>query len=111
MPTKRCFDRCPPFPEDLPVAKLPRVSFKKLLESDKSESDVLFESSRALGFFLVDFNGSIEGEEFLKKAEKMFDITEEVNAVDQDKLMKYAYKPPTSLFGYVSALVFLVIYN
>ena len=102
MPTQAYFNKCPQFPSDLPVAELPRVSFAKLLENQKSESDALFESSRALGFFLLDFEGSTEGEDFLKKAEKMFDINEEVNALDQEELKKYAYKGPTSLFGYVS---------
>jgi hypothetical protein len=101
MPTQAYFDQYPPFPSDLPVAKLPRVCFAKLLKNDKSKSDALFESSQALGFFLLDFEGSKEGGEFLKKAERMFHINEEVNALDQDDLMKYAYKPPSCLFGYV----------
>jgi len=102
MPTQACFEKYPPFPSDLPVAKLPRVSFAKLLDNESSESDALFESSRSLGFFLLDFEKSPEGEDFLRKAERMFDINEEVNSLDQDELMKYAYNPPTSLFGYVS---------
>jgi hypothetical protein len=100
MPTQTYFGKFPQFPSDLPVAKLPRISFSKLLENDNNESDALFESSRSLGFFLLDFEGNIEGREFLGNAERMFDINEEVNALDQDELLKYAYKPPTSLFGY-----------
>lgn len=99
MPTQAYFDRYPPFPGDVPVAKLPRLSFAKLLARDESESDALFEACRAMGFFLLDFQGCPEGESFLKKAETMFDINEEVNAMDVGELMKYAYRPPHSLFG------------
>jgi hypothetical protein len=101
MPTQAYFEKCPPFPEDLAVAELPIISFAELEENDKAQSNAIFESSRALGFFLLNFNGSIEGEKFLRKAEKMFEINEEVNGVDQDELMKYAYKPPSNLFGYL----------
>jgi len=101
MPTQAYFNKYPPFPNRPNVAELQHISFAKLSENNKNESNVLFESCRALGFFLLDFQDTAEGENFLKKAEKMFDIDEEVNALDQDELMKYAYNPPTSLFGYV----------
>lgn len=99
MPTQAYFDKYPSFPSDVPVAQLPRLSFAKLLAHEESESEALFEACRAMGFFLLDFQGCPEGEAFLKKAETMFDINEEVNAMDVDELMKYAYQPPHSLFG------------
>ena len=104
MPSQAYFDKYPSFPSDIPVAKLPRLSFAKLLAHDQGESNALFQTCRAMGFFLLDFRGCIEGDAFLKKAETMFDINEEVNAMDVDELMKYAYKPPHSLFGLVSIL-------
>jgi len=75
------------------------LSFSKLLNDEKNESDALFKACRSMGFFLLDFEGCSEGEGFLKKAEAMFDLNDEVNAVDIDELMKYAYQPPHSLFG------------
>jgi isopenicillin N synthase-like dioxygenase len=100
MPTQAYFDKYPTFPSDISVAKLPRLSFAKLLVHEENESNALFEACRAMGFFLLDFQGCVEGEEFLKKAETMFGLNEQVNAMDVDELMKYAYKPPHSLFGY-----------
>jgi hypothetical protein len=99
MPTQAYFDKYPPFPDDVPVAELRRLSFAKLLAHEESESDSLFEACRSMGFFLLDFQGCPEGEAFLQKAGAMFDLNEEVNALDVDELMKYAYKPPHSLFG------------
>lgn len=104
MPTQAYFDRYPSFPGDVPTIELPCLSFAKLLAKEQSESDVLFKVCRAVGFFLLDFQGCSEGEAFLKKAENMFNLNEEVNALDVDELMKYTYKPPHSLFGYAKFL-------
>jgi hypothetical protein len=104
MPTQAYFDKYPPFASHVTTAKLPRLSFAKLLAHDKSESDALFEACRAKGFFLLDFRGCSEGEGFLKEAEALFQLNEEVNTLDVDELMKYAYNPPHSLFGYVIGL-------
>lgn len=99
MPTQKYFNKYPPFPSDVLTAQLPRLSLSKLLDNDGAESDALFKACRSMGFFLLDFQGCTEGETFLKKAEKMFDLNEEVNAMDVDELMKHAYQPPHSLFG------------
>jgi hypothetical protein len=99
MPTPAYFAKYPKFPSDISVAKLPILSLSKLLSNDKEESDALFEASCAFGFFLIDLSDDSSGEEFLKNAESMFDINEEVHNLSTDELMKYAYKPPISLFG------------
>ena len=99
MPTQAYFDNYPSFPGDVSVVKLPRLSFAKLLAHEEGESDALFDACRAIGFFFLDFGCCPEGEAFLKKAETMFDINEEVYALHVDELMKYAYRPPHSLFG------------
>ncbi|PQE18295.1 2OG-Fe(II) oxygenase family protein [Rutstroemia sp. NJR-2017a WRK4] len=100
MPTPSYFSKYPQFPSDIAVAKLPVLSLSKLLSKDDAESDALFEASRTLGFFLIDLSNDSFGEEFLRNAESMFDLNEEVHGLSTEELMKYAYKPPTSLFGY-----------
>src|SRR5437879_494085 len=99
MPTQAYFDKYPPFPSNVPVAELPRLSFAKLQDQDREESDALFDACRAMGFFLLDFRGCSEGDAFLKEAERMFDLNEEVNMLNGEELMKYLYQPPHSLFG------------
>lgn len=101
MPTTDYFNRFPPFPNDIPIARLPRVSFGKLLADDAAESEQLFRACRENGFFLVDLRGSGEGETMLKDAETAFDLSEKIFEIDQQELAKDAFKPPTSLFGYV----------
>ncbi len=99
MPTKNYFEEIPAFPSNIETAELPRIRLGRLLSGQKTESDALFEASRKLGFFLLDFEGCTEGESFLRQAETMFKLNKEVNDMDVDELMKYAYHPPHSLFG------------
>ena len=101
MPTQAQFDRYPPFADDVQVAELPHVSFAKLLEGNEAESSALFEACRAWGFFLLDFTGCEECRAIIDEAASMFELSEEVSALDTRELMKYAYKGPHSLFGFV----------
>ncbi|KAI1452443.1 putative oxidoreductase [Annulohypoxylon moriforme] len=103
MPTQAYFDQYPAFPDDVQTAELQRVSFAKLLKSDAAEAKTLFEACRAWGFFVLDFAGCEEGQSFINSAANMFELDKEVNSMDVDELMKYAYKPPHSLFGYKEA--------
>ncbi|KAI6083532.1 putative oxidoreductase [Hypoxylon rubiginosum] len=103
MPTQAYFDQYPSFPDDVQTAELQRVSFAKLLSQDSAEAKTLFEACRAWGFFVLDFEGCEEGQSFLQSAADMFELDKEVNSMDVEELMKYAYKPPYSLFGYKEA--------
>ena len=101
MPTATYFNKYPPFPKDIPIAHLPRVSLSKLIANNGAESEQLFEACRANGFFLLDLKACDEGEVMLKDAEYAFDVSERVFEIDQEELMKDAFKPPKVLFGYV----------
>lgn len=57
MPTQRYFAKHAPFPGDLAVAQLPRLSLKKILDHNAEEIDLLFEAATGSGFFLLDFTG------------------------------------------------------
>ncbi|KAI2616270.1 putative oxidoreductase [Hypoxylon sp. NC1633] len=103
MPTQAYFDQYPSFPDDVHTAELQRVSFAKLLSHDAAEAKALFEACRAWGFIALDLEGCEEGQSFIQMAADMFELDKEVNSMDVEELMKYAYKPPYSLFGYKEA--------
>lgn len=105
MPTPAYFAKYPPFPSQVPTAKLPVVSFARLLSNDEDESSALFTAARTSGFFLVDLSHSSFGDAFLESAEAMFDLTEEVNALPQEELMQYAYKSAGNIFGFVFSIL------
>ena len=101
MPTVDQFNKYPPFPTDVPVADLRRLSFSKLLANEDSESEQLFQSCRETGFFLVDLRGTSEGEVMLKHAETAFQLNEKIFELEQEELNEHAFEPSVSLFGFV----------
>jgi hypothetical protein len=99
MPTARAFAAVPPFPSDVPVYELPKLSLKKLLSNNEEESSALFQSFREHGFMLLDLQGCAEGEEVLEEAEKMFEVTEAVTlGLPIEEKLNYPIKPP-KIFG------------
>lgn len=104
MPTQSYFSQFPPFPDNVPTAQLPPIAYKKLLTADMAESTALFDAFRATGFCLLDLRGCAEGETFLKEAESVFRVNQEIHDLDLGEKMKYAFQLPKSLFGYVAKI-------
>lgn len=101
MPTAKAFEAVPPFPDDVPVYELPRLSLSKLISDDPEQSRELFDSFRTHGFALLDMQGCVEGEALLAEAEKMFEITRQVTVdLALEEKMKYEASP-RSIFGCV----------
>lgn len=100
MPTAKAFAAVPPFPSDIPVFELPKLSYKKLSSNDAAESLTLFNTFRSHGFALLDLRGCPDGELLLQEAERMFEITEDVTiGLPLEEKMKYVPTPPC-IFGY-----------
>ncbi|KAJ5631796.1 oxidoreductase 2OG-Fe(II) oxygenase family [Penicillium longicatenatum] len=100
MPTIKYFNRCPPFPSEVPTVPLPKVSLEELQNGSEKEGQLLFQACQEWGFFLLNLERTSEGSELLENAEKMFDLTNETYNLDQSVLDSYAYKPPHDLTGY-----------
>ncbi|TEY40414.1 hypothetical protein BOTCAL_0432g00070 [Botryotinia calthae] len=62
MPTEETFAQSPPFPNDVPIAEIPVISYKALQSNSSSESEKLFDSCRVHGVSLLNLRGSEEGE-------------------------------------------------
>lgn len=99
MPTEEIFAQAPPFPNNVPIAEVPVISYKSLQENSPSESEKLFNASREHGIFLLNLRDSEEGEALLKDAESMFKISNAVFDLEQSELIKYAFNPPRDLRG------------
>ena len=99
MPTEKYFAKYPPFPSNVPVLDLEYLSFTKLLANDANESKKLFKASQDTGFFLIDLQGSEEGDTMLEYAQMAFTLTEKIHELEEDELKRFAFKPPTDLFG------------
>ena len=99
MPTTRVFNAQPSFPDDMPIATLETISLMKLLAYDMLESEKLFGACRETGFFFLDMTDSEQGEIMLHHAEEAFDLDAAILDLDQEELSKYAFRPPSDLFG------------
>lgn len=55
------FHHLPPFPSNVPVAPLLRISLRQLLTGERSEVDRLWKACRELGFFYLDLRGGSSG--------------------------------------------------
>lgn len=89
MPTQAYFDSKPPFPEDVPLASIPRISLQKLASCDLVESNTLFEACTECGFFLLDLRDDNHGDELLGLAEQLFSLAERFGEASIEEKLKY----------------------
>lgn len=83
----------PPFPGDVPIAQLSRISLKKLLSDDEPESEALYKSCQLSGFFLLDLTATLEGEEILRDITEAFEMAETLFSMDLKEKMKFSLRP------------------
>lgn len=93
MPTQAYFDSQPPFPDDVPLASLPRISLQKLVSHDLVESNALFEACTECGFFLLDLRNAGHGDELLGLAEQLFQLAERFGEALPEEKSKYPRTP------------------
>ena len=93
MPTLECFNKVPPFPNDVPTVELQRLKLSKLLSGHEAESKVLFDGCTGPGFFLLDLRGCTEGETLLKETEAVFDISQEFYALSDEEKSRFPLLP------------------
>jgi len=99
------FPGLPPFPSDIPIAPLLRLSLQKLLNSDVEEQQRLWRASTELGFFYLDLRGAhgvdnIDGDQFIEEADRLFGVAEEFYKLPVEEKQKYDFKDQGSYFGY-----------
>lgn len=101
MPHFTDFNRDPPFPSDIPIAKLKYISLADLRNGNELESEALFDACKQDGFFLLDLRGDEQGEMILSEAGKLFDIGKALFDLDYDHKMEFVMGGSRSVFGLV----------
>ena len=86
----------PPFPANIPLAKLSRISLLKLLRTDRDESERLLSSCRTSGFFFLDLRGVPDGEALLKMKADMFGLGATLLNQEREEKMKYVLREGTT---------------
>ena len=93
------FPQITPFPSNIPIAPLLRLSLFKL-RNDAAESDRLFSASKDLGFFYLELGGDEEGAALLRDTDKLFALAPQLYDLGREELQKYDYKSLGSYMGY-----------
>ena len=99
MPHFTPFNRNPPFPNDVPVAKLRYISLARLRSHDNAESEALFNACKEDGFFLLDLRGDDKGEKILTGAGSLFDLGKTLFDLLYDVKMEFVMGGDRSVFG------------
>ena len=94
MASARLFEAYPQFPEDVPIASLPKISLRKLVSGDEGEAKEVFHACRAEGFFLLDLRNEPAGDKLLRDIEAMFAIAKEVMDLSLEEKTKFNKNPP-----------------
>jgi len=118
-PEVRDFPSLPPFPKNVPIVPLHRISLENLLAGDKNEEEKLWQASTELGFFYLDLRGSSDttipstitavsssptnsatGTTLLKTSTTLFTLGEKVFELPTEEKVTYDLKDKGSYFGY-----------
>ena len=78
----------------MPVADVPSISLGKLLASDATQSQELFEICRKLGFFLLNLTDDASGQAVLQSIDEVFGIAKET--FDCSEAEKYEFRQDAS---------------
>ena len=99
MPHFTEFNSNPPFPSDVPIAKLQCISLTDLRNGSVLESRALFDSCKNDGFFLLDLRGDKLGERILDEAGELFEMGKTLFDLPYDTKMEYPMGGARSVFG------------
>ncbi|KAM0664389.1 hypothetical protein ACQRIU_006971 [Beauveria bassiana] len=87
-----------PFPDNVHIAPLLRLSLAKLREGNANEIQQFVRACEDLGFFYLDLRGP--GDELLKQADKLFDTGEDLFNLPSEEKMKFNFQHLQTYFGY-----------
>ena len=96
----RTIEENPPFPDDVPVAPIGRISLQKILEHDNAEAAVALEACRTHGFFYLDLTSVPIGEELIQNAEDLQDLAKQVFKRPFEEKDAHALIKGKTLMGY-----------
>ena len=94
------FPGLPPFPDDVPMAPLLRISLAKLLSRDSNAVSRFVRACEDLGFFYLDLTGCELGDKLQNQADQLFDVGEELFKLPVEEKKKYDFSGEGSYFGY-----------
>ncbi|KAI8950466.1 Clavaminate synthase-like protein [Xylaria longipes] len=100
MASEALFKDNPPFPEDVPTAFMPTISFEHLRnENDQVEKDAL-KACKEVGFFLLDLRGDEIGTRLIHEIDQLFLICRETMNLPDNIKEQHQNDIPRSFLGF-----------
>jgi isopenicillin N synthase-like dioxygenase len=93
----------PPFPSDVPLAPIARISSAALLSKDDSTGTAVLKATQTAGFFYLDMTDSPSGQELLSEAEQLQRLSQTAFTMPLEEKLKYRLINGISMFGYKAA--------
>ncbi|KAH8705473.1 putative 1-aminocyclopropane-1-carboxylate oxidase [Talaromyces proteolyticus] len=94
------FPGLPPFPGNMLVMDLDRLSLAKLLDHDDEECRRFYLACEKIGFFYLDMRSQKDGQSILSYADKLFRVSEQLFSLKVEEKGKYDFSEKNSFFGY-----------
>ena len=99
MASIKLLETYPPFPENLPIAKISEISLARLASGGEVEAEEVFTACRTSGFFLLNLEGNAAGEMLLQDVEALFTIVSEVMDLQPEEKLQYERTPLRDFLG------------
>jgi isopenicillin N synthase-like dioxygenase len=96
-------DELPPFPDNLPLAPIARVSSAALFSNDEPACAAVLEAVQTAGFFYLDLSDSPSGKELLSEAEQLLSLSKKAFTISLEEKLSYRLINGVSMFGYKAA--------
>lgn len=99
MASQKLFDSVPPFPDNVPTARMSTVPLASLTSVDESSAKKVLGACQDLGFFLLDLAGDALGETVIGEVDELFEVMKQLMSLPQDEKMQYLHDIPRSFLG------------
>ena len=97
MASAALFESQAPFPDDVPVANIPKISLLRLVAG--SDAKAMFDACCKLGFFLLDLTGDPVGEKMIKDIDGIFEVARQTMQLSTTEKERYAIDIPHDYLG------------
>ncbi|CAJ0546817.1 Ff.00g014440.m01.CDS01 [Fusarium sp. VM40] len=93
----------PPFPEDVPIVPIARLSSRKLTSSCENEMKKVLRACETDGFFYLDLTDGLFGQALLDEADDILHVSKGALNQPLDYKMKFLAERGKEMFGYKPA--------
>ncbi|KAI0146184.1 Clavaminate synthase-like protein [Xylariaceae sp. FL1272] len=100
MASAALFKDIPPFPDDVPTASMPVISFGDLRKEIDAAEKAVLKACKETGFFLLDLGNDSIGTRLVSEIDQLFGVCKETMNLPDEVKNHYQNDAPKSLLGF-----------